>query len=53
MIANIAEIRDHFRLETAGDAWALVMDRNWPVERPEPGDEQSGPWQIDVPEEEW
>jgi len=48
---NIGDIMRRFDLETAGDAWILVMENDWPCERPVPGNESSGPWLIEVPED--
>jgi len=41
---DIGQIREAFRLETAGDAWVLVMDNDWPMSRP-----NGRTWIVEVP----
>lgn len=42
---DIGEIKRLFDLETAGDAWELVLDRGWDHYQPLP----STTWQITIP----
>ena len=47
--AHVGEIRDHFRCDTMGDAWALILERDWDSYQPPEG----GRWTIYVPMDEW
>ncbi len=44
---NISEIASRFNLPTPGDAWALVIDNDWPITRP-----NGRTWIVEVPKEE-
>lgn len=47
---TIGQIRDHFGLETMGDAWALVMDNDWESYQGGVPDHPET-WLVKVPEE--
>lgn len=42
---NVTEVKELFNLETAGDAWNLIIDMGWECVQPLPDTK----WQITIP----